>query len=269
MGIEVAKAWLQTAVDAPTSRLEDVFEVRFDHDGEHVVASAPLDPVGTDHLAVGGWGPLVDGVLGRAARAVISPELTLRTINLRVDVVGPRPDGATVSGEAMTLAHDERTAVSRADITVDGSLVGVAVGRFAIQQESGVAGDAAVGESPEVPRSVGELLGIEGTSESADAVEVDLRPSAAMANRYAMMHGGGQVLLVDALLQRAFPSGRGQTLDLSVEYHRPVPVDGSRVRAVVRVTRRGRLVRQADVRVLGEGGRLLVVGRGTYATPPG
>lgn len=118
-----------------------------------------------------------------------------------------------------------------------------------------------------------ELLRLElvGCDAAAGTVEIRLpwRPELERAADTGQWHGGPIAALIDIAGDFALVAvlGRGiPTIDLRVDYLRPAM--GTSLVATGRTLRSGRSVGVVDVEVRDDGGRIVAVGRGTYATLP-
>jgi uncharacterized protein (TIGR00369 family) len=101
-------------------------------------------------------------------------------------------------------------------------------------------------------------------------MRITLRPEMMSNPVTRAVHGGIYAALIDsttscAILAR-YP-GNNLTIDLRVDYHRPVVIEPDKVthiRAIGTVVRVGRTVGTADARVIDSEGNLLASGRGVF-----
>lgn len=116
--------------------------------------------------------------------------------------------------------------------------------------------------------SIGRLLGMEVLSvESGEvAMSVDTRPD--FANPLGQVHGGICATILDSAMGCAvhtlLDAGVGYgTIEMKLNYIRPVPTDGTRLTATGKVVHAGRTTAVAEGRVTDDQGRLVAHGTET------
>lgn len=127
-------------------------------------------------------------------------------------------------------------------------------------------GPAAVG--------VANLLGMHIEAVEPGAVVFGLRTRPDFANPNGTLHGGITATLLDSAMGCAvlseLPADVGYTtVDLSVTYLRPVPLDGTRLWARGEVLHRGRRIAAAQGRVTDDRDRLIATATTTCQILPG
>ena len=107
-------------------------------------------------------------------------------------------------------------------------------------------------------------------SEVGDGMAVvTCEPGEHHLNPFKIVHGGLAAALIDTAAGCAIstqsPPGTGQTtINLRIEYFRPMTENTGPVRCVGRVVKRGRRIAVADAEVLGEDGTIYARGSGTF-----
>jgi uncharacterized protein (TIGR00369 family) len=116
-------------------------------------------------------------------------------------------------------------------------------------------------------------LGLVAEEVDEELLSVSLRlpmnSSHERAHGTSQIHGGPVAALVDIAGDFAVALALGgpvPTINFRTDYLRPAVATDLRARAVCR--RSGRTVSVADVDVTDDAGRLVAIGRGTYASPP-
>jgi uncharacterized protein (TIGR00369 family) len=109
---------------------------------------------------------------------------------------------------------------------------------------------------------VGGLLGMEMETVEPGSVTFTVRTRPDFANPSGTLHGGITATLLDsamacAVLSELPPDVGSTTVDLSVTYLRPVPLDGRRLHARGVVLHRGRRIAAAQGRVTDDRDRLI------------
>lgn len=113
-----------------------------------------------------------------------------------------------------------------------------------------------------MPTGIGPFIGMAPEEVEDGRVVFGASARSEFANPIGTMHGGIAATLLDSAMACAvhttLPPATGYTsLDISVRYLRPGPLDGSRLRAEGRVVHRGRTIRTAEAELTDERGRLL------------
>lgn len=128
------------------------------------------------------------------------------------------------------------------------------------------------GELPRPP--LAELLGLEFTEAGDGRAVVELTPRVEHGNAGGVTHGGVTATLIDsatgvAVWTAVRPGEVIATVDLNITYARPIPIDGTVLTATARVDHLGRTVAVASCEVRDHAGRLVTLGRATYAVRGG
>lgn len=103
--------------------------------------------------------------------------------------------------------------------------------------------------------------------ESGVTVSIPVRPEMMGRSVAGAMHGGMAAAIIDTLCSYAWLTlneGRVATVDMRVDYHRPVV--GDHLLGKARLVRAGRTIATADAEILSADGTLLASGR-TVMTP--
>jgi uncharacterized protein (TIGR00369 family) len=98
-------------------------------------------------------------------------------------------------------------------------------------------------------------------------------PSPALLNPLGSVHGGWALTLIDSAtgcsLHSDLPAGTGYTtVETKVNFTRPIPADGGKVRCEGRLLSRGRQIATAEARLLSADGKLLAHGTSTLIILP-
>lgn len=107
-------------------------------------------------------------------------------------------------------------------------------------------------------------------SEVGDGMAVvTCEPGEHHLNPFKIVHGGLAAALIDTAAGCAIstqsPPGTGQTtINLQIEYFRPMTENTGPVRCVGRVVKRGRRIAVADAELVGEDGTIYARGSGTF-----
>lgn len=127
-----------------------------------------------------------------------------------------------------------------------------------------------LGDGSLPPSPLLDMLGftIREAGEGRAVMEVTTRPE--HANSGGRAHGGLTATLIDSAtgcaVWTAIPEGAViATVDLNVTYARPIPVDGTTLTAIAQVDHVGRTVAVANCEVRDDRGRVVTLGRATYA----
>jgi uncharacterized protein (TIGR00369 family) len=112
------------------------------------------------------------------------------------------------------------------------------------------------------PPSIGGLLGIERESIERGEVAFSLTTRPDFANPLGAVHGGICATLLDSVMGCAVhttlgPGASYSTLELKVNFIRPVTTDGRRLVATGRVVHEGRRTATAEGKVVDERGKLV------------
>ena len=182
-------------------------------------------------VATGGPGDLlrlavgIDVALGVSVHRGTPAPTAGPTLDLRIDLIAQPAPGSRLCVEGEYLGHSGSSGSGRVVVRDEaGTTIAHAVGTMVV--EPGVTDRAArlarfVGVVPFDPDQLAEQLGrgpIEGTD-----VRLPLTPS--MGNLRGSVHGG-VVLALACLAQDRLPGPPTRTLSTSVEYFRPLPVEG-------------------------------------------
>ncbi|WP_233531573.1 PaaI family thioesterase [Antrihabitans sp. YC2-6] len=122
--------------------------------------------------------------------------------------------------------------------------------------------------TPDRPEFIGDLLGMEMDEIEHGRVVFGLRTRPNFSNPLGTLHGGICATLLDSVMGCAVHStleagvGYG-TLELKVNYIRPVPVDGTRLTATGTTIHVGGKTATAEGRVVDDKGRLVAHGTTT------
>jgi uncharacterized protein (TIGR00369 family) len=120
------------------------------------------------------------------------------------------------------------------------------------------------------PPPLVELLGFELVEASGGRAVMELQPRPEHTNSGGIAHGGLTATLIDSVTGCAVwtaipPEAVIATVDLNVTYARPIPIDGGRLTATATVDHVGRTVAVASCEVRDAQGRVVTLGRATYA----
>lgn len=120
---------------------------------------------------------------------------------------------------------------------------------------------------------VGSLLGMTAESLEPGRVVFGLTPAPAFSNPLGTVHGGILSTLLDSAMSCAvhtsLPAGAGYTtLELKVNFVRPVPVDGGRLTCEGSTVHLGRKVATTQGRITDADGKLVAHGTGTCMVFP-
>ncbi|MFI0349666.1 PaaI family thioesterase [Actinomadura sp. 9N407] len=120
---------------------------------------------------------------------------------------------------------------------------------------------------------VGGLLGMTAESLEPGLVVFGMQPKAAFSNPLGTVHGGILSTLLDSAMgcavHTSLPDGAGYTtLELKVNFVRPVPLDGGRLRCEGRTVHMGRKVATCEGRITAADGRLVAHGTATCMVFP-
>ncbi|XVQ13796.1 PaaI family thioesterase [Spirillospora sp. CA-255316] len=120
---------------------------------------------------------------------------------------------------------------------------------------------------------IGTLLGMEAEKLEPGLVVFAMEPRADFANPLGTVHGGVLSTLLDSAMSCAvhtsLPEGAGYTtLELKVNFVRPVPVEGGRLTCEGRTVHMGRRVATCEGRITDAAGRLMAHGTATCMILP-
>ncbi|MGC0418858.1 PaaI family thioesterase [Embleya sp. AB8] len=124
-----------------------------------------------------------------------------------------------------------------------------------------------------MPTGIGPFIGMEPEEVEDGRIVFSASARPEFANPIGSMHGGIAATLLDSAMGCAvhttLPPATGYTsLDISVRYLRPGPLDGSKLRAEGRVIHRGRTIRTAEAELTDHQGRLLATATTTCLIVP-
>ncbi|MBW3620045.1 MAG: PaaI family thioesterase [Actinobacteria bacterium] len=117
---------------------------------------------------------------------------------------------------------------------------------------------------------MGALLGFELVEVSGGRAVMQVAPRAEHENGGGVTHGGLTASLIDsatgcAILSAVAADAVIATVDLNITYARPIPIDGGTLTATATVDHLGRTVAVASCEVRDPKGRVVTLGRATYA----
>ncbi len=123
------------------------------------------------------------------------------------------------------------------------------------------------GEVPLPPIAV--TLGYRISEVGDGMAVVTCEPGEYHLNPFNIVHGGLAAALIDTATGCAIssqsPAGTGQTtINLQIEYFRPMTENNGPLRCEGRVVKRGRRIAVADAELVGEDGKVYARGSGTY-----
>jgi uncharacterized protein (TIGR00369 family) len=115
-----------------------------------------------------------------------------------------------------------------------------------------------------------ELLGFELVEAGGGRAVMQVTPASAHENGGGVTHGGLSASLIDsatgsAILTAVDPGAMIATVDLNITYARPIPLDTGTLTATAMVDHVGRTVAVASCEVRDPRGRVVTLGRATYA----
>ena len=127
------------------------------------------------------------------------------------------------------------------------------------------------GELPGPP--IGATMGFRLVEVSPGLAVFEGEPSADLLNPLGSVHGGWALTLVDSAtgcaLHSDLPAGIGYTtVETKVNFTRPIPPDGGRVRCEGRLVSRGRQIATAEAQLRSAEGKLLAHGTSTLILLP-
>lgn len=130
---------------------------------------------------------------------------------------------------------------------------------------------SATSDLADLPPSIGRLLGMSLTEFGEGTVTFQCRTRADFMNPIGTTHGGICATLLDSAMGCAVhstlaPGETYATLELSVNYVRPVPIDGVVLTATGTTIHVGRRSATAEGRVVDDQGRLVAHGTTTCLT---
>ncbi|AOW93715.1 thioesterase [Rhodococcus sp. WMMA185] len=110
--------------------------------------------------------------------------------------------------------------------------------------------------------NIGKLLGLSIDSLDEGRVVMSLEPRALFANQLGTMHGGISATLLDSVMGCAVhsslpPATSYTTLELKVNYIRPVPIAGGRLTGIGNVVHLGRRSATAEGKITNADGKLV------------
>jgi uncharacterized protein (TIGR00369 family) len=232
----------------------------------------PAGASADDPMPAGFVGMLADVALGRTVLTALPPGGGCRTATLHLDFAGPPlVEGETLAVRSSLLTRQHALALATGTVTVCGRVAARCSGWFAVLGPDGeadpYADDAGAARPPGADLArLRELTRLTAQDAGPGHFAAEVKAGQELANRYQIVHGGMQVVLMEAALSataRGAVRG-GRILGLDITLHRPVPVDGSRLRATGRVVRAGRRVLSAEAAITDTDGRLLIAATGTF-----
>ena len=127
------------------------------------------------------------------------------------------------------------------------------------------------GEIPGVP--IGDTLGFRATEVENGRIVLAGRPDRRSYNLIGSVHGGWAAAILDSAMALAALSSLDEksaftTLDIKINYLRPITVETGEVRAEGRVLHGGRRIALCEARLTDSEGKLLVHGTGTCLILP-
>ena len=229
-----------------------------------------------------GWlGILADSVAAQSLGRLFAQGLDVRTVDLRLDAVGPVPSpGAVATAQGELISSDHRTGLSRVRIHGPNDVtVAVGTARFiVVPGQPPPSLSAPLGMTLVPPAGVpgfpplDEVFGIKGSVRQGDSLTLTAELPPALCNKHGVVHGGLHVSLIDhamrtlvgrpgVLCEAATP----ELLDLTVVYQRPIlpAVEGT---VLIRATieRRGRRIITVNSAVQTPEGRVMTSAQGTF-----
>lgn len=120
------------------------------------------------------------------------------------------------------------------------------------------------------PPGMWETLGFELVESGGGRAVLQVTPTPAHENGAGVTHGGMTASLVDsatgmAILTAVDVDAVIATVDLNITYARPIPIDGGALTATATVDHLGRTIAVASCEVRDTRGRVVTLGRATYA----
>ncbi|KAF0960359.1 hotdog domain-containing protein [Rhodococcus sp. T7] len=230
-----------------------------------------------------GWlGVAADSAAAQSLGRLFAQGLDVRTVDLRLDAVGPVPSpGTVVTARGDLISSNHRTGLSRIRIHGPGDAdIAVGTARFLVVPGSppsppstptSTVSESATGGVPLLP-SLDEIFGITDTArnENSSVLTAELDP--ALCNRHGVVHGGLHVSLIDHAMRALVghsgthgDPGAPELLDLTLAYQRPLApqVDGT-VLLCATVERRGRRITTVNAILQTSTGRVLTSAQGTF-----
>jgi uncharacterized protein (TIGR00369 family) len=262
-------------VTRPPDGPEQLLGIRVTTTGHGWVEAEMPVPAGAtadDPMPAGFVGVLADVALGRTVLTALPAGGGCRTATLHLDFAGPPlVEGETLAVRSGLLTHQDALALATGSVTVGGCrVVANCSGWFAVLEPDGEANpyayDVGTVEPPGADLARLRLTVLTPQDAGPGHFAADVKAGQELANRYQIMHGGMQVVLMEAALSatvRGAVSGE-RILGLDITLHRAVPVDGSRLCATGRVVRAGRRVLSAEAAITDADGRLLIAATGTF-----
>lgn len=120
------------------------------------------------------------------------------------------------------------------------------------------------------PPGMWETLGFELVESGGGRAVLQVTTTPAHENGAGVTHGGLTASLIDsatgmAILTAVAPEAVIATVDLNITYARPIPIDGGPLTATATVDHIGRTIAVASCEVRDPKGRVVTLGRATYA----
>ena len=127
------------------------------------------------------------------------------------------------------------------------------------------------GEIPNVP--IGDTLGFRVTEVESGRIVLTGRPDRRSYNLIGSVHGGWAASILDSAMALATLSSLDEknaftTLDIKINYLRPITLETGEVRAEGRVIHSGRRIALCEARLTDPEGKLLAHGTGTCLILP-
>jgi uncharacterized protein (TIGR00369 family) len=230
-----------------------------------------------------GWlGVAADSAAAQSLGGLFAQGLDVRTVDLRLDAVGPLPSpGTVVTARGDLISSNHRTGLSRIRIHgPDVADVAVGTARFLVVPGSppsapsaptSTVSESATGGVPLLP-SLDEIFGITDTARNGNSSVLTAELDPALCNRHGVVHGGLHVSLIDHAMRALVghsgtheDQGAPELLDLTLAYQRPLApeVDGT-VLLCATVERRGRRITTVNATLQTSTGRVLTSAQGTF-----
>lgn len=238
---------------------------------------------------LGHLGVVADIALSQAALVGTDAGQGQLTVGLDLRLLRAVPGPGMVEATATRVGASAAARLTQVTVRVDGVPVAVGSGRIVT---------AGAGHRPltwsrntepwadvEAAGSIDTELGLSLRSRTDGRAELTATVSARLQNARPMLHGGAHLRLAElgmaAALGRddatsissvgvsdAGPAASRRLADLSLDYLRPVPADGTTVILVeAAVVRRGRRLAVVDARLCTRDGELLTLAHGTWLRP--
>lgn len=223
--------------------------------------------------SLGHLGMLADVSTAQALTRGLKPGTGIRTLSLQLHLAQSLTPGELVCGKGTQLSLDDIGGLSQSILTsVHGTPLVTATGRFVVVREPYSQPQAPIFEPLDdvpTPQSWDTFYGVYDKKNAENSCQLTAVPSISVRNHGPMMHGGMQVRALEIAMAEAAGVGEESSefflSDISVTYHRPVPVDGhSPIMLKGKVVRRGRRTLITSAAIETPEGRLLSSAEGIY-----